>query len=52
MELVVIVLIICECCHNIQVDGLVLVGITEDKGTFIDCLPYLTSVIKLPRNVV
>lgn len=32
MELVVIVLIICECCHNIQVDGLVLWEELKIKG--------------------
>lgn len=32
MELVVIVLIICECCHNLQVDGLVLWEELKIKG--------------------
>lgn len=32
VELVVIVLIICECCHNIQVDGLVLWEELKIKG--------------------
>lgn len=32
MELVAIVLIICECCHNIQVDGSVLWEELKIKG--------------------
>lgn len=47
MELVVIVLIICECCHNIQVDGLVLWEELKIKGHLL--IAYLCG--KLFNNI-
>lgn len=47
MELVVNVLIICECCHNIQVDGLVLWEELKIKGHLL--IVYLCG--KLFNNI-